>query len=447
MIKDRQGNTVTGADSEAVELFDDAIAAFQIYSGDPVALADAAIEKAPAFAMAHLLKGWLFAVSTEPEAMAAAGEIIVQAKALRHDERGAFHITALEHLLRGEWSRAAVTLDFLSMRYPRDVLALQVGQLLDFFRGDARNLRNRIARALPHWSPDIPGYSLVLGMHSFGLEETGDYAKAEETGRRALAVNPRDCWAHHAVAHIMEMQGRPEDGIGWMSAREAHWSTEDNFFQVHNWWHKALFHLDLDQSTEAVAIYDAHIVADDSIVAADLIDASAMLWRLKMSGIDIGDRCTAIADRWSLHADGKLYGFNDWHAAMVYLGAGRESEVDNLLATCREQAAGGSEAAGWATTIALPLIEGFRAWHQDDFALAVEYLHPVRRFAHAFGGSHAQRDIIDWTLTDAAIRSGSSDVAEALAAERIAIKPNGHINRTLMYRASELRRSRMEAAA
>ncbi|MEQ9199924.1 MAG: hypothetical protein RLN80_08040, partial [Rhodospirillales bacterium] len=144
MTKDRQGNAVTGANAEAAELYDDAIAAFQIYSGDPVALADAAIEKAPAFAMAHILKSWLFAVSTEPEATAAAGEIVTQVKTLGHDEREAFHITALDQLLRGEWSRAAVTLDFLSMRYPRDVLALQVGQLLDFFRGDARNLRNRI---------------------------------------------------------------------------------------------------------------------------------------------------------------------------------------------------------------------------------------------------------------------------------------------------------------
>lgn len=447
ITKDRQGNAVTGATLEAAELYDDAVAAFQIYSGDPVALADAAIDKAPAFTMAHILKSWLFAVSTELEATAAASEIVMHAKSLGHDEREAFHIAALDNLLRGEWSRAAVTLDFLSMQYPRDILALQVGQLLDFFRGDARNLRNRIARAMPHWTPDIPGYSLVLGMHSFGLEEAGDYLKAEETGRRALAMNPRDCWAHHAVAHVMEMQGRPEDGIGWMTTREAYWSAEDNFFQVHNWWHKALFHLDLDQSAEAIAIYDAHIVAGASTVAVDLVDAAAMLWRLKMTGVDVSDRCISIADRWSLHADGRLYGFNDWHAAMVYLGAGREKEVEELLSTCRQQSAGGSESAGWAATIALPLIEGFQAWHRGDFSQAVERLHPVRRFAHAFGGSHAQRDIIDWTLTDAAIRSGSRDVAEAFAAERLAIKSNGHIYRTLMHRASQLRRSSLEAAA
>ena len=103
------------------------------------------------------------------------------------------------------------------MRHPHDLVALQVGHLMDFYRGNARDLRDRIARALPHWSPDVPGYHVVLGMHAFGLEEAGDYARAEETGRRALDLEPLDAWAHHAVAHVMEMQGRAQDGIGWMS--------------------------------------------------------------------------------------------------------------------------------------------------------------------------------------------------------------------------------------
>ncbi|MBZ9966671.1 MULTISPECIES: hypothetical protein [unclassified Mesorhizobium] len=89
-------------------------------------------------------------------------------------------------------------------------------------------------------------------MHAFGLEETGDYGRAEEVGRLAVALQPLDCWAHHAVAHVMEMQGRAEDGIGWMIAREPHWSADDNFFRVHNWWHRSLCHLDLGQADEAL---------------------------------------------------------------------------------------------------------------------------------------------------------------------------------------------------
>src|SRR5690606_35243010 len=126
---------------------------------------------------------------------------------------------------------------------------------------------DRIARVLPAWGPDVPGYPVLLGMYAFGLEENGDYARAEDQGRRALAMQPFDSWAHHAVAHVMEMQGRAEDGIGWMIARERYWAGDDNLFKVHNWWHRALFHLGLGELDEALALYDGPIRAGRSAVA------------------------------------------------------------------------------------------------------------------------------------------------------------------------------------
>ena len=175
---------------------------------------------------------------------------------------------------------------------------------MDFFRANARELRDRIARVLPKWSPEMPGYSILLGMYAFGLEECGDYARAEDAGRRAVAIQPLDCWAHHAVAHVMEMQGRAEDGIGWMIAREPHWSGDDNFFKVHNWWHRALCHLSLNESEEALALYDGPIRETRSAVALDLVDASALLWRMHLVGSDVGDRWRELANSWDQHADG-----------------------------------------------------------------------------------------------------------------------------------------------
>src|ERR1700683_566853 len=127
-------------------------------------------------------------------------------------------------------------------------------------------------------------------MHAFGLEECGDYAYAEATGRHALSLEPLDCWAHHAVAHVMEMQGRAEDGIGWMVAREQTWAGADNFFKIHNWWHRALYHLELQQTDVALALYDGPMRGTQSQVAVDLVDASALLWRLSLCGCDVGDR-------------------------------------------------------------------------------------------------------------------------------------------------------------
>jgi hypothetical protein len=434
MITDRQGHPLTGATADAVSHFDQAVSEFNVYRGDPLAAADRALAAAPGFVMAHLLKAWLHALATEPAAMAEARAIVEHAGTLAADDREASHLAALRHLVDGRWVAAAVALDFHNVRHPRDIVALQAGHVADFFRANARELRDRIARALPHWPASLPGHGIVLGMYAFGLEETGDYARAEAMGREAVAIDPRDCWAHHAVAHVMEMQGRAQDGIGWMLAREPHWSGDDNFFRVHNWWHRALYHLDLGQVAEVLRLYDGPVRGGRSAVALDLVDASALLWRLHLAGHDAGDRWAELSASWDQHADGQTYPFNDWHAVMAHLGAAREGEVDRLAAALRRSAAGDTDTARWAA-IARPLVEGFVAFWRGDYRRCAETLQPARHIANAFGGSHAQRDVIDWTLTEAAMRGGLTGLAEALAHERLALKPHSPLNRRFLERA------------
>ncbi len=446
MLADRQGNSLRGATPTAVEKFDEALHCFNIYRGDPVALFEEALAEAPQFAMAHIMKAYLMGLATEPAGTEEAQKTVEQLGSMALDAREASHLVALKHLVAGDWTKAAVALDHHSLAYPHDLLGLQCGHLMDFYRANGRDLRDRIARALPKWSKDMPGYSIVLGLYSFGLEEAGDYARAEEAGREALALQPLDCWAHHAVAHVMEMQGRAQDGIGWMIAREPYWSGDDNFFRVHNWWHRALYHLDLGQVDQVVALYDGPIRGERSEVALDMVDASALLWRLNLSGHEQSGRWGELAEMWDMHADGKLYPFNDWHAAMAYLGAGRDGEVSRLLATYREKASEESEVAHWARELGLPLIEGFQAFWQGDYEAAATRLHGARFIVNRFGGSHAQRDIIDWTLTEAALRGGMTDLAEGLANERLALKPHSPVNRSFLQRAREGAQNRQRAA-
>jgi len=434
VVTDKQGNVLSGATIDGAEIYGEAVEAFNIYRGDPVGALDRAIEVDPEFAMAHILKAHLFGLATEPDATKEAKAIVTEVKTLRLSEREASHVAALDLLLEGQWTEAAEALDRHNVIYPHDIVALQSGHLMDFYRASARNLRDRIARILPKWSADMSGYSILLGMHSFGLEETGAYARAEEAGRQAVDLQPLDCWAHHAVAHVMEMQGRAEDGIGWMIAREPHWSGDDNFFKVHNWWHRSLYHLDLGQVDEVFALYDGPIRQDRSTVVLDMVDASALLWRLHLSGHDVGDRWSELAKTWDSHADGRTYPFNDWHAVMAYLGADRYADVERIIGACRT---GGSESevAEWGQRTAVPLVEGFAAFWRGDYETAADRLHGARFIANAFGGSHAQRDIIDWTLAEAAIRGGLTSLGEALASERLALKPHSPVNRSFLTRA------------
>lgn len=438
MLSDLQGHALTGASPEALDHYEGAVRAFNLYRGDPIALIDAAIESAPGFSMAFLLKAWLYAVATEPDANRGAEGIVEHITTLTLNDREASLLGALRPLLGGDWTEAALALDHHSARYPRDLVALQCGHLLDFYRANARDLRDRIHRALPKWTSDTPGYSILLGMQAFGLEECGLYGRAEEAGREAVALEPLDCWAHHAVAHVMEMQGRPEDGIGWMSTREPCWSGEDNFFRVHNWWHNALYHLDLGKVDEALGLYDGPVREDRSEVALDMIDASALLWRLSMLGCDLGERWQELADTWDQHADGKLYPFNDWHAVMAYLGAARDQDVERILTALRAASGESPEVLRWARQTGLPLVEGFVSFWRGDYADAAQKLHSARYIANTFGGSHAQRDIIDWTLTEAALRAGMRDLAEALANERLELKPHSVVNRSFAARLKDI---------
>ncbi|ODU09752.1 MAG: hypothetical protein ABS84_06525 [Rubrivivax sp. SCN 71-131] len=437
MRSDRQGHALSGSNSQAARHYDAAIAQFGIYRGDPLAELDEALSVAPACVMALLAKAWLMGMATEPAAAAEARKLLEAARHLPMDERETAHADALGLLLDGRWDDAALALDHLDMRWPLDILALQVGHLIDFYRGNARNLRDRIARALPRWSPEVPGYALVLGMHAFGLEEMGDYARAEACGREAIDREPLDCWAQHAVAHVMEMQGRPEDGIGWMTAREPYWSGDDNFFKVHNHWHRALYHLELEQHEQVLALYDGAVRKSASAVALDLVDAAALLWRVQLVGIDVSQRWLEVAQALAPHADGRSYPFNDWHAIMACLGAGRDAEVQRIEQAMVQGASEATPLAGWIRGTGLPLVRGFVAFWRGDYRSAAEHLYPSRFIANRFGGSHAQRDVIDWTLTEAALRGGLKDLASALSHERMALKPHSPLSRRLLERAQQ----------
>jgi tetratricopeptide (TPR) repeat protein len=432
MQRDAQGNVLAGAGAAAAAAFDEGLAAFALYRGDPVAAFRRAAEASPGCPMAPVALAWLHALATEPPATAVARGLLDSVRDLPRDARTDAHAGALAHLLAGDWHRAGVALERWQAEAPRDLLALQAGHLIDFFTADARSLRDRVARVLPGWA-GAPGESWVQGMGAFGLEEAGDYARAEAMGRAALAADPRDGWAHHAVAHVMEMQGRAEDGLGWMAAREADWAAPDSYLKVHNWWHRALCHLELGDLDGALALYDGPVRDGGSGVAMALLDAAALLWRIDLAGGAVGDRWAELSALWEGLADGS-YPFNDLHAAMAHLGAGRFDAAERLVAG----AGGTGEAAGWMRSHGVPLITGFMAFRSGKYEQAVESLMQARHIACAFGGSHAQRDVIDWTLAEAAIRGGFAGLARALAAERAALRPHSAVNRAFLRRAAAL---------
>lgn len=421
-VQDVRGHALSGASEDSAALYGKALRQLNLYSGDPVASVDAALAESPGFVMAYALRAWLHLLGTEPAGIAVARTSWQAASRLAATTQEQGHLAAIGHLVEGRWHAASRVIEDVAIENPRDLLALQVGHQLDFFTGEARMLRDRIARAMPAWSEDVPGYHGMLGMQAFGLEEMGQYGQAEMHGRAAVDMEPRDGWAQHAVAHVLEMQGRQRDGIDWMRANPDAWAGE-SFFAVHNWWHLALYHLDLGQAEEVLQLFDGPIYGARSRVIVEMIDASALLWRLHLRGIDVGDRWQVLAEGWEPVADAGNYAFNDAHAMMAFVGAGRRDLQQKVLeaqAAAMQQA---GDNAGFTREVGHAVTKGIMAFGNGDYAGTVRLIRPVRNIANRFGGSHAQRDILDLTLIEAAFRSGHQGLAQALSAERVHAKP------------------------
>ncbi len=435
-IRDIQGLALTGATQAASADYEAGLAELQCYRGDPVARAEAALAGAPGFAMAHALRAWLHLLGTEPGGVPVARE--AHGAALQHArtdrERG--HAAAIGHLVEGRWHDAGRVMEDVTIADPRDALGLLVGHQIDFFTGHSRMLRDRIARALPHWDASMPGYHSVLGMHAFGLEETGDYARAEAAGRRGVELEPRDGWSQHAVAHVMEMQSRQSEGIAWMRGNDA-WAG-DSFFQVHNWWHLALYHLELGDTDAVLSLFDDKLGGGRSGVVLDMVDASALLWRLHLRGVDVGDRWRALAAAWAPMAEAAAYAFNDAHAVMAFVGYGRHDLARAVIAAQEEAVAWPGDNAAFTAEVGLAVTRAILAFGEGDYARAAGLLRPVRSTAHRFGGSHAQRDVIDLTLIEAALRSGNAQLASALTAERADRRHDSPLSQFFLSRAASL---------
>jgi tetratricopeptide (TPR) repeat protein len=443
MTQDAQGHPLTGATEAAAAAYDQAVRAFNLVHGDAIGQFDAACQAAPGFVMAYLGKAWVYALANDPGLLTQAESLVETARPLTLNEREQAHLAALSRLVQGARAAAVAVLDRHLMHYPFDLVAHQAAALMDGFLGRFHWVRDRSARALPSWSRRQPGYGTLLAFHAFGLEEAGDYARAEDESRAAAELEPFSFWPHHTVAHVMEMTGRPEDGLGWMAAREAWWSTPGHLNQVHIWWHKALFHLELGQYDAALALYDGPMRATQRPAALSLTNATALMWRLDTLGGDIGGRDTGerwaeLAALWEDRADGKCLVFADIHAAMAELRSGREALVERRLTAMRETAAGEAEAAGLYRTVGIPIVEGLAAFHRGAYGEAVELLLSVRVDVWQIGGSHAQRDVVDWTLTEAAIRAGQRDVALSLSHERLATRPRSAPNRRFLRHAEEI---------
>jgi len=389
----------------------------------------------PGCPIAAVLGAYLRLLSTEPADAAEARGLLAAfreaARGRRFLPREEAHLSAAAAWLAGDMHGAGRVLRGIAREHPRDALALAVGHQIDFFTGDALALRDRIAEAIGSWPDDHSHAAPLTGMLAFGLEEAGDYERAEETGRRAVARDPRDVWGIHAVAHTYEMRARMRDGLRFFEERREDWA-EGNVLAVHNWWHCALFTLETGDVDAVHRIYDSRIHhAESAGLAFELLDASALLWRLFLDGHDETARWRALAQAWGAQVETPFYAFNDLHAVMAWVACDDMARVERLLADRERYLAEprpGQSNYTMTARIGLPACRAVVAFAGGRYGEAIDQLYPIRHHLNEFGGSHAQRDALQRTLLEAALRAGRHDLASSLVRERIHAKPDSPYN-------------------
>lgn len=436
--KDRFGHTLTTSHHDAPERYDSAVASLLRFGDDVVEAWDATTADDGDFAMGHIGQAYLRCLSSEGPDAAAAAAVLDGLDDAPLSDRERRHLDAARAYARGDLHGAADRLAALSIEFPRDALALVVGHQLDFFLADAPRLRDRISGTLVSWDDGDPWYGFLLGMQAFGLEECGLYPLAEASGMRALEVEPRDVWAHHAVMHVHEMQGRFDTGLDFANQRRADWET-GNFFAPHNAWHEALMHIENGDTVSALAIYDRVLRNDGSDdIALEMLDAASLLWRLHILDHDVGDRWGPLAEAWNGKADQCWYVFNDMHATMALVGDGRLDDAHALVERLERYATadhdGSVSNVAMTRDVGLPVCAAIVAFGEKRYDEVVDRLYPIRRILQRFGGSHAQRDAVARTLLEAAIRINDRGLATALVSERLAVNERSPFNRLQLAR-------------
>ena len=403
------------------------------HRGDPAREIEALLAANPRSARAHCLRAALIVAVDDDTARSRVADSVaaIEAASLSDDDPARHHAAAARAWLAHDDALALSRYGDIVVDAPRDIAALVVAHALDFRLGRRRMLRDRIAQVLPAWNASMPGYASVLAMYAFGLVENGQYRRAEKAARRALALDRGHPGAIHALAHVMEMQGRAREGIAFLDATESQW-IRGNGFSVHLAWHRALFHLDADDPRAALDAYDAQIAPADGLAA--LADASALLWRLELRNVDVAGRWLALAERWERHAWRRARPFYAVHAMMAFAAAGRSASARDVFDALRPTDAPPRTLLP-EETLARPLCEALVAFVRRDYTTCIERLREVRDIAHRCGGSLAQCDVIHLTFTEAALRAREARLARALVAERAARKPASRFNQRLLARA------------
>ena len=427
MHLDTRGLPISTASANGCRAFDHLVTGYLTYRADTPARLNAVLEADPDFALAHCVKGYFAMLAFKQASVPVAVQEARTAESLAADAtpRERSHIAALTAWADGELDRAIALWESILRAHPHDAVAFRLAHFVNFWLGRPQDMVASVERVIPAWSEDMPGYAMILGCRCFALEESGNYLGAEPSGRRAIELDPGDLWAAHAIAHVLESQGRRSEGIQWLTTLAPNWEGSHNL-QHHLWWHCALFMLEHGDHAAVLELYDTRfrdLTAPLTVAAPDVYidvqNAASMLFRLQRLGVDVGDRWEELADKAEARIGDCVSAFTLPHWLMALTATGRTAAAERMVETMRAFASGRGTVPPIVRDYVLPIAEAQLAHAAGRHKEAVALMRPAIGGMYRLGGSHIQQDVLEQLFVDAALKAGSTaDIR--LAIERVA---------------------------
>jgi len=419
-LSDCRGLDLSTSDRDAVDTYDAALELFLNYEASAGQAVKQLLADHSDCVMGSVIRGYMMlmieSTAVQPKIAELAGSLSTEATNANQRER--LHIAALAHWAADDVRAAAAVWDRILAADPHDLLALKVHHYTTFWTGRASVLLSAVEGVLDAWDDSIPGFDHVLGMHSFGLNETGHYGIAERVGREAVARNSEDLWSVHAVAHALEMQGDLAAGDSLFDVDPSCWDSK-NPFRGHIWWHAALFAWNGGDYDRVLRIFDDRLHPISTNFYLDIQNLSSILARLELVGVDVAHRWDELGDHAANRTGDHVLAFTDVHCALSLARAGRLDELEAFTTSLIEHQS--SRPAAIDTSgidVAIKLSECLAADAAGDPAKAAAGMRAIRGELAPIGGSHAQRDLFDLLLADATQRAGDLDMAVHLLGAR-----------------------------
>ncbi len=421
--------SITCSDDQAAEHCRQAMQSYVARRKDVVDHLQQAIAADASCALAPTLLGLMLHGARHKGMRGKIGKMLDSARLVAQDvtltDRENHYLQALVLAYQSDLSGMVGHLESIVRQHPDDVFALSVLQSELFWIGQlpkSLQVSNDIEQ---HWHEEIPGFAGFLSCRAFDLEEAGQYEEAERCGRRALEIDPAAIWATHAVAHVLYMQGRFDEGKLWIEPQQQHWS-DCNQIKFHVWWHQCLFRLDMGESDAVLHDYDNQVRnLDHPLMQAmpdlyiDIQNGASMLWRLEQAGVDVGERWQEMAELARQRLDDFNSPFTTPHFAVALAASGDFDSCQTMVKNI-EDYIGSAQSESHTLQrcfkeVVLPVVKGVVAHRQKDFKAASALLGSVRQQFESLGGSHAQQDLLFQMLFDATIKSsGQADATQLL---------------------------------